>query len=71
MVLNKHIKETKIFIESHPIVKRIILSKTNLLAIKKGYKVANRIGFDKWGIKTNSSINNKEIIKELINKNKH
>ena len=70
-IQNKHIRNTQVFQCSNYAVQRIILSKTNLLAIKRCYEDAKKNGFDDWEMKTTSSNRNKEIIKELLTNNKN
>lgn len=66
MINRTDIKQTQTFQNLSRIIRSMLLSKTNVKAINDGFKRSQEIGFDKWQMNTNSSINNQNIIKELI-----
>lgn len=67
-ISRRKIKNTNTFRSLSRIIRSMLLNKTNVNAINSGFIKSQEIGFDKWQMDTNSSGNNKNIIKELIKK---
>lgn len=62
------VMQTECYQSMTPIAQVLSLKRNNLNHLEHGYNVAMNIGYDKWEAQSGFSFRNKEIVKQLLNK---